>query len=396
MRKLRIDIAIIGGGIAGLWSLDQLRARGFSVALFESQALGAGQTIASQGMIHGGIKYALGGAWGGGSEAIAAMPGAWRACLAGEGAVDLRGCRILAESIHLWSGDAPLPRLTTLLASRLLRGSVEKVRREDYPAPLRHPDFAGQVYRLADPVLDVPSLLRTLATRHREALFRIDWREGRLVNNGGRAELQLPGCRVQPERLLLAAGAGNRELVAALGSARPAMQVRPLQQVVVRHRYRHPLFGHCMGGNPSPRITISTHHMASGEPVWYLGGDLATEGADEEPQRLIDRARRELAGLLPWVDLGQSEWRTLRLDRAEPRQSALLRPDRAFVGALDSVDNALVAWPTKLSLAPDMGSEIERQLLAAAVFPRHQPDLSPLAGMGRPPVAEPCWEALFR
>ena len=396
MQILRIDIAIIGGGIAGLWSLNQLRDRGYSAALFECEALGAGQTIASQGIIHGGIKYALGGAWSGGSEAIATMPGAWRACLAGEGAVDLRGCRVLAEHIHLWSGDAPLPRLATLLASRLVRGSVEKLRREDYPVPLQHPDFAGQVYRLADLVLDVPSLLATLATRHRNALFRVDWGEAQLVNNDGRAELHLPGCRVQPERLLLAAGAGNGELIAALGGSRPAMQCRPLQQVLVRHRYRQPLFGHCIGTNPSPRITLSTHHTAAGEPVWYLGGDLATDGADEEPRRLIDRARRELAGLLPWIDFGASEWRTLRLDRAEPRQSAVLRPERAFVGSVDSVANVLVAWPTKLSLAPDLGNEVERQLAVAAVLPRHEPDLTPLAAMGRPPVAEPCWETLFQ
>lgn len=396
MQTLRIDIAIIGGGIAGLWCLNQLRERGYGAALFESDALGAGQTIASQGIIHGGIKYALGGAWSGGSEAIAAMPGAWRACLAGEGGVDLRGCRVLAETIHLWSSDAPHSRLATLLASRLLRGSVEKVQREDYPVPLRHPDFAGQVYRLADLVLDVPSLLTTLASRHQEALFRVDWREAQLVNIGGRAELRLPGCRLQPQTLLLAAGAGNRELIAALGGSRPAMQCRPLQQVLVRHRFRQPFFGHCIGGNPSPRLTISTHHTAAGEPVWYLGGDLATAGAEEEPQRLIAMARRELAGLLPWVDLGPSEWRTLRLDRAEPRQSTLLRPDRAFVGAVDGVDNALVAWPTKLSLAPDLGDEVERRLVAAAVLPRHTPALSPLAGLGRPPVAEPCWETLFR
>jgi hypothetical protein len=195
---------------------------------------------------------------------------------------------------------------------------------------------------------------------------------------------------------LLAAGAGNRGLIAALGGSQPAMQRRPLQQVVIKHAYRQPLFGHCIGGNPSPRLTISSHLTAAGEPVWYLGGDLATEGADEAPGRLIDRARQELTALLPGIDLGQAQWRTLRLDRAEPRQSGLLRPDRAFVGAVDGVDNALVAWPTKLSLAPDLGDEVERRLASAAIPPRHRPDLSPLAGMGRPPVAAPCWETLFR
>ena len=57
----KIDIAILGGGIAGLWLLNLLVSRGYSVVLLEKEALGAGQTIASQGMIHGGVKYALQG-----------------------------------------------------------------------------------------------------------------------------------------------------------------------------------------------------------------------------------------------------------------------------------------------------------------------------------------------
>ena len=44
--------------------------------------------IASQGMIHGGVKYALSGAWGGGSDAISTMPDTWRDCLQGIGKVE--------------------------------------------------------------------------------------------------------------------------------------------------------------------------------------------------------------------------------------------------------------------------------------------------------------------
>ena len=58
---LRVDIAIIGGGIAGLWMLSRLRKRGYSALLIESEALGSGQTICSQGIIHGGVKYSLQG-----------------------------------------------------------------------------------------------------------------------------------------------------------------------------------------------------------------------------------------------------------------------------------------------------------------------------------------------
>ena len=55
------DIVIFGGGIAGLWLLDRLRIQGYQVILLESSSLGGGQTYASQGIIHGGLKYALGG-----------------------------------------------------------------------------------------------------------------------------------------------------------------------------------------------------------------------------------------------------------------------------------------------------------------------------------------------
>jgi hypothetical protein len=72
-----------------------------------------------------------------------------------------------------------------------------------------------------------------------------------------------------------------------------------------------------------------------------------------------------------------------------------VRPESAFLAPVAGVGNALVAWPTKLSLCPDLGSELARQLTAAGVLPRHHPDLSPLAGLGRPAVATPYWDTLF-
>src|SRR5262245_14630974 len=83
------DIVILGGGVAGLWLLNRLRAAGYAAVLLERAALGQGQSIASQGMIHGGMKYALGGTLTGASESIADMPAHWQRCLRGEGDVDL-------------------------------------------------------------------------------------------------------------------------------------------------------------------------------------------------------------------------------------------------------------------------------------------------------------------
>ena len=61
-RVIAADVTIIGGGIAGLWLFRRLNNMGYTrLCLLENETLGGGQTIKSQGIIHGGIKYALSG-----------------------------------------------------------------------------------------------------------------------------------------------------------------------------------------------------------------------------------------------------------------------------------------------------------------------------------------------
>ena len=85
---LNTDVLIIGGGVAGLWLNARLRQQGYSTLLVERGSLGGEQSMKSQGIIHGGAKYALHGALTGASEAIADMPAHWRRCIKGEGDVD--------------------------------------------------------------------------------------------------------------------------------------------------------------------------------------------------------------------------------------------------------------------------------------------------------------------
>jgi hypothetical protein len=169
------------------------------------------------------------------------------------------------------------------------------------------------------------------------------------------------------------------------------MQRRPLHQVLVKHDYPHPLYAHCTGSSPSPRLTISSHRAHDGRWVWYLGGDLATESIDLDADALIAKARAELHDLLPWIDFGRTEWATLRVDRAEPKQKGLIKPDQAFAASAEGCANAIVAWPTKLTLAPDMADAVE-PLLAAK---RAQPLPAECAALPRPPFARPCWETAF-
>ncbi len=390
------DAVIIGGGIAGLWLLNVLRNRGYSAVLFEHKTLGNDQTVASQGMIHGGIKYALAGNISGESEAIAAMPERWRSCLRGEGEVDLRPCNVLSDQFYLWSDGGLMSRVSSFFASKALRGRVEKITNSHGPKVFQDPAFRGQLYRLVDLVLDAPSLARTLRDHHCEAIFSVDWEQASLISQGGQARLELPSATIHPRRLILTAGAGNEALLQRLGADTPAMQRRPLQQVLVKHNYPHPLYAHCMGGKPSPRLTVSSHMTQDGKPVWYLGGDLATEGTEEAPDVLIARARKELAELFHWVDFGQTQWTTIKLDRAEPRQAKLIKPDEAFIGESPGLENVLTAWPTKLTLSPDLGDRVLAHLDAAGIAPGPPPELAALAELGRPEIAPAPWDTLFQ
>ena len=117
-----------------------------------------------------------------------------------------------------------------------------------------------------------------------------------------------------------------------------------------------PLYAHCLGGGPKPRVTVTTHPAADGQWVWYLGGDLAeAEGVARDEAEQIKAAQKEMADLLPWVDQAATQWATLRVDRAEPAQSGLVRPDNAF---LAEQERLLVGWPTKLALAPDFADRV--------------------------------------
>ena len=371
-----VDILIIGGGIAGLWILNRLCKRGYNAILIENSALGSFQTCASQGMIHGGIKYSLGGAFTGASEAIADMPNHWRACLRGDGDVDLREAAILSDHFYLWSTASITSLLGGFLASKMTRGRVEKVARQELPPIFAHPHFHGSLYRLVDMVVDTPSVIKALAANYRNRIFAVDRHQWRwLPEADGRQRLHISADNPQDDLVIdaqafvLAAGRGNGDLLAAAGAASPQMQLRPLQQVMVKHSYPHRFFGHCVGADKTPRLSISSHPLGDGSQVWYLGGNLAEKGANQSAHQVIGHAKQELAALMPWVDLSDARWATIHIERAEPRQLNLMRPDNAFAAWASPTTNIIAAWPTKLTLAPDLARQVENLLDGKGIAP---------------------------
>lgn len=392
MPTVVVDVLIVGGGIAGLWLLAELRAQGVN-ALLVSDELGKGQTIASQGIIHGGTKYALTGKLTGAALAIGDMPGIWRAALNGTGLVDLRQVRVLAESQLLWTSGGLGSRMTGFFASKAMKSRMDAVPHEQYPSLFLHSQFHGGLYRLDEPVLDVPSLLACLQAQLADALMQVDVQRSGLQQAGDRYRYHAVlgdgrELEIIAGQIVLTAGAGNEALLAATGldqRAWPAMQRRPLQMVMLRGELPM-LYAHALGMSDKPRATITSHRDAQGRVVWYIGGQPAEQGVGKPAAEVMAATRHELADLLPWVDFSQVEWATWNVDRAEGCQPDGSRPDQPV---LFRKANVTVAWPTKLAFAPMLTKVLLETL---PVMEKSGQNASMSVRTLLPPVTTPVWE----
>ena len=368
------DIVIFGGGIAGLWLLNRLRNQGYQAILLETGKLGSGQTLASQGIIHGGLKYALNGALSGAANIISDMPARWRSALAGEAEIDLRGCRVLSEHYYMWSDSGFRSKLKTFLGSKSLSGRITAVEKQDYPDFFKAATVEGTLYRLPDFVVDTSSLLKVLTKKQRDWIFKIspgsytfERNESGLVNavSFGDTDTQFS---LQAQKFIFSAGKGNQQLIDDAGLAKPKSQLRPLNMVYVKGKNLPSVFVHCIGDSfkLTPTLTVTSHIDAEGETVWYLGGEIAEAGVGKEANAQIHSARTLLTTLFPWINFAEMKFHCFAIDRAEANVNNNYRPENAY---FIEESNVLVAWPTKLTLTPNLADNITEHFAASGVVP---------------------------
>lgn len=393
MNQLNTDIVIIGGGIAGLWMLNSLSQQGYDVLLLEANKLGSGQSVRSQGIIHGGMKYALNGVLSQASDAIKDMPARWRQCLSGEGDIDLTAVTQLSAAHYLWSQRSLGAKITSFFAKKTMSGRVDSVAKADYPTIFDHPSFKGNLYKLNEIVLDIPSVLSALAAPYQSRILQLDssqceWQQD---SQGQISTLYDPqqDLQISAQRFIFSAGQGNAAILDNLAIEQPKMQLRPLHMLAVTHRTALPIYAHCIGASSKPLVTITHHHNRDGSFTWYLGGDIAESGVERSTEQQIAAGKALLADLLPWVSLEDAQWQALRIDRAEPKQSSLARPDAAFV---HSAANHLVCWPTKLALAPDLGDKVLAELRAQKVSAQFSADQALLERLTHASISQLAWE----
>jgi len=395
------DVVIFGGGAAGLWLLDELTRRGYSAVLLEANVLGAGQTVAAQGIIHGGLKYTLQGLLTKSASSIREMPAIWRDCLDGRREPNLRGVRRRSEDCFLWRTDSLSSRLGMWGAQFGLRVAPQIVEADARPEILR--GCPGTVARLPEQVISPVSFLEVLAARQRDRLLKIDparvefdcRQPGDVAairlqtpNPGDRRALEL---ELRPQCVVFTAGAGNGPLRRRVGLADEAMQRRPLHMVLLRGAL--PQFqGHCVDGAKT-RVTITSDADSAGRTVWQVGGQIAEDGVPFEELSLLAKAREELRTVLPGIDLSSAEWSTYRVDRAEGRMPGGQRPETV---QLRRDGNCLTAWPTKLALVPQLVAEIVEQVSNLPTRQRQVGNLTHVENLlldwPRPEVALPPWE----
>ena len=354
--QVDVDAVIVGGGIAGMWTLARLRADGYNAILLESEAIGAGQTRYAQGIIHGGTKYALTGKLTASSEAVANMPAVWRACHEGSGEVDLRSATMISDAHYLWSTTSLASKITGFFASRVMRARTRALEPEQRPPIFQHGDFSGSIYRLDEPVYDTISVLKALAEPVKSALVGIKKESLRLRASG--LSVEAVDGRVYQigfSKLVLMAGPGNEALLESADRSDPAMQRRPLKMVMLRGGLTDRVFAHCMGAGINPRVTITSHTDHENNVVWYLGGQLAEDGVHRSDEEQIAMARQELAELIPWQRFDAAQWAILDIDRAEVRHADGHRPDTFYI---HERGNIITAWPTKLALAPLLAQKV--------------------------------------
>lgn len=393
------DLVILGGGIAGLWTLSEASRQGYRCILLEAFTLGSGQTIASQGIIHGGLKYTLQGMMTGSARRIREMPLIWRKSLAGEQSPDLSQTEIRSPHCYLWRTESLSSRLGMFGAKMGLQVAPQNLAPEDTPEVLAN--CPGSIGVMEEQVISPYSLITNFADSFRNQIFKYDPEQLKfqLDSNGNITAVQIQTATGEPltietEAVLLTAGRGNEGLRKQArrqtdSTDSPCMQTRPLHMALVRGDL--PAFsGHCVDGAKT-RVTITSDTDSQGRTVWQLGGQVAEVGVTMNRRDLIAHAARELAACVPGIDLTGLEWNSYAVDRAEGVTKSGLRPETPQI-LKDG--NLLTAWPAKLALAPRLAEEVCQNLSQMNVVPTADDAswLDVFSSLPTPEVAQPPWE----
>ena len=378
---IALDVLIIGGGIMGLWLLNELGQAHYSVVLLERGALGGGQTCHSHVYLHRGHLYrevAL-------ASRLQGVQALWDRWFQNHVPPPFGlppsyfGFRNLADAQQVaQSWDHPALTLTyqsTSVPAALQAGGLKVV--------LESPEIC----------LEGEWLVHELSQSVQPFISQIEETRDILVNSTTRTveevRVTMPQGRsltFRPKALVLAAGEGNQTLLDLLSRGHEPLRqrVRDAQQI----RRSHMLVVKDVQGNvleplvgifPSFLGLFIVSRISNGATVWlisdYRGPRLSS---DEDRAKYtaqwwlpeVVAALRELAPPYFQQQPDRLQWGIYEAPKAEggvernvpyhglPHQG-LPHEERIEQFGLQ---NVWTVWPTKLTLAPQASAEVLRHL----------------------------------
>jgi len=348
-----LDALILGGGIAGLWLARRLQLAGYRVVLLENQKLGGGQTLASQGIIHGGLKYALLGQVNETARRIAEVSREWIAAIEGRGTIDLRGTKIFTKAQHMLMPGGLLGNLAGAMGHAVFGDIIQILEKDEWPAAVKDLGFSGQVIDMSEPGIDVRSALEILAAQLKGVCYHYDADDLNFHDD----EVHVGDVQFRARKIISVAAEGNDWLANKLG-IKALSQRRPLKQVLIKGDLPH-AFLHGAAINPKPAFTITTHYTKTGETVWYIGGGVAEDGVKQDDAQLFKNTAHILQKYLPNLNLENKQWASLSIDRVEGLDAAGHLPERP---SYQYHKNVTLAWVNKLTFAPLLADELLAQM----------------------------------
>ncbi len=354
------DIIIFGAGIAGLYIANRLQDYGYNFLLIEKYKVGGTQTLASQGMIHGGQKYVLQGKITDHGISVAKMPDRWDMCFKGTGEIDLSAVRFLSESQLMFPAGSVLSNIAVFAAAKAVNGKTNILPKEKIPRTIKR----FPVYEMQEKVVDIKSLITTLSKNIKSKIIK-----GNLEKIFPDGSVTVSGIDIKAKLIVCTAGIGNEGIFDKLNiDKNKYTQRRPLCQIMVKNM-QEALYGHGVVESPKPRVTITSHPLCDKKYIWYLGGNIAEKAVAMSDVEALRFARNEMEDIFPEIDWNKKTWATWRGDRAEPFDSEGYLPSRAHV---HQQGNILITWPIKLTFAPALADMILEYLELNNIRPSKQ------------------------
>jgi plasmid stability protein len=282
------------------------------------------------------------------ARAISAMPQRWQDALKGKGEIDLSAAVMNAKSQQLLIPDGLMSGVIKSVASKALGDAAHEIVESKWPKNITKSGFKGSIVHMDEPVLDIPSVIRTLAEMNSNTI--------RASDEGVSAKLHI-----------YTAAEGNEKAAKKAGHGKGMeTQARPLLMGMLKPA-PFEIYAHLVGKSDKPVCTITTHKDKEGTLVWYLGAGVAERPKNASEREVFMDCRKAFKKFFPQTNFDLVQWATLPIDRIEGKSKKDgWMPDTPTIHEAGDV---LYCWPTKLTFAPLLADNVIEKIQTRGLKP---------------------------